>query len=83
MFTGAFGLYSLFAAFIFSKKPVNTVNIISSISMFGMSVGAFALIVVLSVFNGFEGLVLSLYNSFYPDLEIRAVQGKHLKTMQC
>ena len=44
--------------------------------MLGMGVGAFALIVVLSVFNGFEGLVLSLYNSFYPDLEIHAVQGK-------
>ena len=41
-----------------------------------MGVGAFALIVVLSVFNGFEGLVLSLYNSFYPDIEIRAAQGK-------
>lgn len=34
------------------------------------------LIVVLSVFNGFEGLVLSLYGSFYPDLEVRAVSGK-------
>lgn len=44
--------------------------------MLGMGVGAFALIVVLSVFNGFEGLVLSLYNSFYPDIEVRAVQGK-------
>ena len=41
-----------------------------------MAVGALALIVVLSVFNGFEGLVLSLYNSFYPDIEIRAAQGK-------
>ena len=41
-----------------------------------MMVGAFALIVVLSVFNGFEGLVLSLYNSFYPDLEVTAVAGK-------
>ena len=44
--------------------------------MLGMGVGAFALIVVLSVFNGFEGLVLSLYSSFYPDLEIRAAAGK-------
>lgn len=44
--------------------------------MLGMGVGAFALIVVLSVFNGFEGLVLSLYNSFYPDIEVRTVQGK-------
>ena len=41
-----------------------------------MMVGAFALIVVLSVFNGFEGLVLSLYNSFYPDIEVTAVAGK-------
>jgi len=62
--------------YIFSKKSTNAINIISRVSMLGMGVGAFALIVVLSVFNGFEGLVLSLYNSFYPDLEIRAVQGK-------
>lgn len=62
--------------YIFSKKSTNAINVISRVSMLGMGVGAFALIVVLSVFNGFEGLVLSLYNSFYPDLEIRAVEGK-------
>src|SRR3954466_400625 len=62
--------------YIFSKKSTNAINIISRISMLGMGVGAFALIVVLSVFNGFEGLVLSLYSSFYPDLEIRAAAGK-------
>lgn len=62
--------------YIFSKKSTNAINIISRVSMLGMGVGAFALIVVLSVFNGFEGLVLSLYNSFYPDLEVRAAIGK-------
>src|SRR5688572_8079552 len=62
--------------YIFSKKSTNAINIISRVSMLGMGVGAFALVVVLSVFNGFEGLVLSLYSSFYPDLEIRASQGK-------
>lgn len=62
--------------YIFSKKSTNAINVISRVSMLGMGVGAFALIVVLSVFNGFEGLVLSLYNSFYPDIEVRAVQGK-------
>jgi lipoprotein-releasing system permease protein len=62
--------------YIFSKKSTNAINIISRVSMLGMGVGAFALIVVLSVFNGFEGLVLSLYSSFYPDLEMRAVAGK-------
>lgn len=62
--------------YLFSKKSTNAINIISWVSMVGMAVGAFALIVVLSVFNGFEGLVLSLYNSFYPDLEVTAVSGK-------
>lgn len=62
--------------YIFSKKSTNVINVISRISILGMGVGAFALIVVLSVFNGFEGLVLSLYSSFYPDLEIRAAAGK-------
>ncbi|MES2619400.1 MAG: FtsX-like permease family protein [Bacteroidota bacterium] len=62
--------------YIFSKKSTNAINVISRVSMLGMGVGAFALIVVLSVFNGFEGLVLSLYSSFYPDIEVRAVSGK-------
>jgi lipoprotein-releasing system permease protein len=70
-------LASTFAfRYIFSKKSTNAINVITWISMLGMMVGAFALIVVLSVFNGFEGLVLSLYNSFYPDLEVTAVAGK-------
>ena len=62
--------------YIFSKKSTNAINVITRISMLGMMVGAFALIVVLSVFNGFEGLVLSLYNSFYPDIEVTAIAGK-------
>jgi len=62
--------------YIFSKKSTNAINVITWISMLGMMVGAFALIVVLSVFNGFEGLVLSLYNSFYPDIEVTAIAGK-------
>ena len=62
--------------YIFSKKSTNAINVITWVSMTGMAVGAFALIVVLSVFNGFEGLVLSLYNSFYPDIEITAAKGK-------
>ena len=44
--------------------------------MGGMGIGAFALIVVLSVYNGFENLVLNLQNSFYPDIEIKAKEGK-------
>lgn len=62
--------------YLYSKKSTNAINIISYISMAGMGVGAFALLVVLSVFNGFEGLVLSLYNSFHPDIEVTAARGK-------
>lgn len=62
--------------YIFSKKSTQAINIVSWVSMVGMGMGALALIVVLSVFNGFEGLVLSLYNSFYPELEVRAAIGK-------
>lgn len=65
--------------YLFSKKSTNAINIISWVSMAGMAVGAFALIIVLSVFNGFEGLVLSLYNSFYPDIEVRAAAGKTIE----
>ena len=43
--------------YIFSKKSTNAINIISGISIFGMCIGSMALIVILSVFNGFEGLL--------------------------
>jgi lipoprotein-releasing system permease protein len=62
--------------YLFSKNNPNAINIISGISVMGFAVGAMALVTVLSVFNGFESLVQSLYNSFDPDLKITVVQGK-------
>jgi lipoprotein-releasing system permease protein len=50
--------------------------VISGISVLGVTVGAMALIIVLSVFNGFETLIISLFNSFNPDLEITIKRGK-------
>jgi lipoprotein-releasing system permease protein len=44
--------------------------------MAGMGGGAMFLIIILSVFNGFEGLVKKLYNAFYPDIKIMAIEGK-------
>lgn len=44
--------------------------------MLGVFVGSAALIIILSVFNGFEGIVLSMYNTFSPELRIEAVEGK-------
>jgi len=62
--------------YLISRKSHNIINVISGISVMGIMVGTMALIVVLSVFNGFESLVSSLYNSFNPDLEITVREGK-------
>ncbi|MGB4601294.1 MAG: FtsX-like permease family protein [Bacteroidales bacterium] len=62
--------------YLFAKKSHNIINVISAISVGGVTVGAMALIIVLSVFNGFETLVISLFNSFNPDLEIKVKKGK-------
>ena len=48
--------------YFFSKKSQRAINIISIISVVGVMIGTGALIVVLSVFNGFESLVVSLYS---------------------
>lgn len=59
-----------------AKKSTNAINIIAWVSMAAIVVGAASLILVLSVFNGFEDLVKSLYTSFYPDLKITPAAGK-------
>ena len=66
--------------YIFSKKSTNAINVIAGVSMFGIAVGAAALIIVLSAFNGFEDLVRKLYASFYPDIEISIAEGKVFET---
>lgn len=62
--------------YLFAKKSQNAINIISGISMLGVGVGTMALVVILSVFNGFDEVVKSLFNSFDPDIRITATQGK-------
>lgn len=61
-----------------ARKTTNAINVIAWISIVAMVFGTTALILVLSVFNGFEGLVKSLYSSFYTDLKIFPVMGKTL-----
>jgi len=65
--------------YLFSKKRQNIIHIISAISVIGIAIGTMALIIVLSVFNGFESLVISLYNSFDPDIKITPITGKTLE----
>ena len=62
--------------YLFAKKSQNVINIISGISVAGVILGTMALVVVLSVFNGFEDLTESLYNTFDSDLKITAEKGK-------
>lgn len=62
--------------YLLSKKSHNLINVISMISVGGLSIGTMALIVVLSVFNGFEEVIKSLYNTFNPDIQVTASTGK-------
>lgn len=68
--------YYIAKRYLFSKKSHNLINILSGISVAGVTIGAMALIVVLSVFNGLESLISSMYNSFDPDLKIETTIGK-------
>ena len=59
-----------------SKNKRNIITIISNISMIGVAVGTMALLIVLSVFNGLEDLVRTLYGKSDPNLVISATKGK-------
>ena len=63
--------------YLIGKKSTNAINLITGISVFGISIGAAALILVLSVFNGLETLITSYLNSFNPDLIIVPSKGKY------
>lgn len=62
--------------YLFSPKSTNAINVIAGTSALGMLGGTMALVIVLSVFNGFEGLVVSLYDAFNPDLKVTPLMGK-------
>ena len=65
--------------YLLGKKSFQAINIITGISMIGISIGAAALMLILSVFNGFEDLLKSLYNSIYTDLKVYPLQGKYFE----
>jgi lipoprotein-releasing system permease protein len=62
--------------YLVSKKKQNIINIISAISVGGIIVGTMALVIVLSVFNGFSILIDTFFSSFDPDLKITPAEGK-------
>lgn len=62
--------------YLFSKKSTHAINVISGISVVGVDIATMALVVTLSVFNGFHDLVASFFTSFDPQLKITPVEGK-------
>lgn len=62
--------------YLFAKKSRNAINIISAVSVAGVTVGTMALIIILSVFNGLEGMVSRIFNTFDADLTITIAEGK-------
>ena len=62
--------------YLLGKKSTSAINIITWISVIGITIGTSALILILSVFNGFESLLSGLNNSFNPDMKILPAEGK-------
>ena len=62
--------------YLWGKKSTQAIQLIAWVSMLAMAVGTAALLVVLSVFNGFESFIKELYSDFYPDIRMTAKVGK-------
>ena len=62
--------------YLFARKSTNAINIITAISVLGITIGTAALILVLSVFNGFEDLITGLFSNFNPDVKVTVAKGK-------
>ncbi|MBQ7462980.1 MAG: ABC transporter permease [Bacteroidaceae bacterium] len=70
--------YELFIArrYLFAKKSHHAINIISGISVLGIAVATMAMVVTLSVFNGFQDLVADLFTAFDPELRVSPTDGQ-------
>lgn len=62
--------------YLFSKKSHHAINVISGVSVCGVALATLALVCTLSVFNGFQDLVATMFTAFDPELKITAVNGK-------
>lgn len=68
--------FHLAKRYLIGKKSTNAIHVITGISMMGLSVGTAALIIILSVFNGFQDLLMSFFSNFNPPLKVSPVLGK-------
>jgi len=65
--------------YLLGKKSTNAINYITWISVIGIAIGTAALILILSVFNGFQTFISGMYNSFNPDIKIEVKEGKYFQ----
>lgn len=66
----------LASRYLYTRKSTNAIHVLAGLSILGMGIGAAALVLVMSVFNGFESLVFGLSNQFNPDIHIAPAEGK-------
>lgn len=66
--------------YLFARKSHNVINIISAISAAGLAIGTAALILILSVYNGFDGIIKDNLSDLDPDILVSAASGKHFST---
>ena len=68
--------YDIARRYLFKKKRANVINIVTGISILGIAIGTAALVIILSVFNGFESLLSGQFNAFNPDYKVIPAEGK-------
>ncbi len=68
--------------YLFSKKNISIINIIASIATLGIAITTAALLIILSVFNGLEDIIVSHFNSFNPEIKASLVSGKYFEIDQ-
>ena len=73
-------LFHIAFKYLFSINRQNVVNIITIVSVVGVLIGTAAMIIVLSIFNGFDDIIKTLYKNFDPDFKIELKEGKLFNT---
>lgn len=74
--------FTIAIRYLFGKKSTNAINLITGISVLGIAIGTAALILILSVFNGFEGLMMSNLDRFNPQLKVSPLKGKFFDSQE-
>lgn len=70
-------IFKIALRYLFSKKSINAINIIAGISTIGVAIASAALIIILSVFNGLEDIIVSRFNAFNPEIKISLNRGQY------